>query len=314
MKLLASAVVRGDRQDADLAGLYLVDLDHQTVDRVAGLEDAAKDWVKRGRELGFRGIAIDGERIYCMASDELFAFGPDFTLLGSWRNPYLKFCRGVAVFGRKLFIASSGFDSIVGFDLDAQHFDWALQILTQGFETGAHPFDPNSDDGPIMLGKLDIRDVYCDTSGMYVTAERGMIRFSGKHINTAVELPPGSHNARPYRDGVLFNDSLAGELRYAGRGEGEEDRAMPVPHYYDVLHRDHCKDALANAGFARGLCQLSATTVAGGSSPAAISVHDLAGNQTLLSVRLSPDARSSIHSIAIYDPASRTVAGNSSTM
>jgi hypothetical protein len=109
-------------------------------------------------------------------------------------------------------------------------------------------------------------------------------------------LPPGTHDARPFRDGVLFNDSLAGALRYSGRGEGEEDRAMPVPHYYDVSHRDWCNDALANAGFARGLCQLSETVVAGGSSPAAVSLYDLAANRTLLSVRLSPDARSSIHS------------------
>jgi hypothetical protein len=129
-----------------------------------------------------------------------------------------------------------------------------------------------------------------------------------------VELPPGTRNARPYRDGVLFNDSLAGVLRYAGRGEGEEDRAMPVPHYYDAWHRDRCNDALAIAGFARGLCQVNATVIAGGSSPAAISLYDLAGNRTLLSVRLSQDARTSIHSIAIYDPASRTAAGNSSTM
>jgi hypothetical protein len=314
VKLLVSAVVRGDRQDLDLGGLYLVDLDHQTVDRVLSLDDAGQSWANRGRELGVRGIAIDGDRIYCMAGDELFAFGPDFALLGSWRNPYLKFCRGIAVFERKLFVASAGFDSVVAFDLDNHDFDWALQIQTRGFETGAHPFDPTSDDGPIMLSKLDIRDVFCDATGMYITAERGLIRFSGNNISTAVELPPGTHNARPYRDGVLFNDSLAGVLRYAGRGEGEEDRAMPVPHYYDALHRDWCNDTLAVAGFARGLCQVNATVVAGGSSPAAISLYDLAGNRTLLSVRLSQDARTSIHSIAIYDPALRTVAGNSSTM
>lgn len=300
MKLLASSVVRGDRQDAGLGGLYLIDLEAQSVDKGLDLNAPGIDFAGRGRELGFRGIAIDGDRLYCMAGDELFAFAPEFELLGSWRNPYLKFCRGIAVFERKLYITASGCDSIIGFDLDAQRFDWALQILAPGFETGAHPFDPLSDDGPIMLSKLDLRDVYCDATGMYVTAERGLIRFSGNAISTAVELPPGAHDARPYRDGVLFNDSLAGMLRYAGRGEGEEDRALPVPHFYDVLNRDCCDDALATAGLARGLCQLRAGVVAGGSSPAAISVYDLAANRTLLSVRLSPDARSSIHSIAVW--------------
>lgn len=314
MRLLASAVVRGDRQDAGLGGLYLVDLETQSVDRVVRLEDCGIDWTGRGRELGFRGVAFDGERIYCMAGDELFAFNRDFEPQGSWRNPYLKFCRGIAVFERKLYIAASGCDSVIGFDLDAQRFDWALQILAPGFETGAQAFDPNSDNGPLLIGKLDIRDIYCDATGMYVTAEHGLVRFSGKAISTAVELPPGAHDAQPFRDGVLFNDSLAGVLRYAGRGEGTEDRALPVPHYYDVLNRSRCDDALAKAGFARGLCRLGAGTVAGGSSPAAISLYDLAGNRTLLSVRLSPDARSSIHSIAVYEPALRTTSGSSSTM
>ncbi len=314
MQLLASAVVRGDRQDLSLGGLYLVDLDAQSVERVVSLANCGIDWSGRGRELGFRGIAFDGEHIFCMAGDELFAFGADFALLGSWRNAYLKFCRGIAIFERKLYIAASGCDSVIGFDLDSERFDSALQILAPGFETGAQAFDPRSDDGPIMIGKLDMRDIHCDATGMYVTTERGLIRFSGKTISTAVELPPGARDARPYRDGVLFNDSLAGTLRYAGRGEGAEDRALPVPHYYDVLNRDLCNDALANAGFARGLCQLNASTVAGGSSPAAISLYDLAGNRTLLSVRLSPDARSSIHSMAVYSPASRAAAGSSSTM
>jgi hypothetical protein len=194
VKLLASAVVRGDRQDAGFGGLYRVDLDAQSVDHLVRLDDDAIDWAGRGRELGFRGIAVDGERIYCMASDELFAFGPAFELLGSWRNPYLKYCRGIAIFERKLFIASSGCDSIIGFDLDENRFDWALQILSQGFEIGAHPFDPCSDNGPLLFSKLDMRGIYCDTTGMYVTSERGLIRFSGKRISMAVELPPGSHD------------------------------------------------------------------------------------------------------------------------
>jgi hypothetical protein len=127
-----------------------------------------------------------------------------------------------------------------------------------------------------------------------------LIRYRGNAITTAVELPSGSRDARPFRDGVLFNDSQGGVLRYAGRDEGREDRALPVPQHYDVGNRSLCNDPLAVAGFARGLCQLSDTVVAGGSSPAALSVYDLAANKTLLSVRLSADARSSIHSIAVW--------------
>lgn len=302
MKLLAGSVVRGNHQDASQGGLYLVDLDAQSVHQVVDWNDTQFQWQGRGRERGLRGIAFDGETIYCVASDELFAFSPSFELLGSWQNPYLKFCRGIAVYKRKLFITSSGFDTIVGFDLDTQEIDWALQILSPGTGIGAHPFNPMSDEGPIMLAKLDLRGLYCDGSGMYMTCNRGLLRFSGNAISTAVELPPGSHDAQPFRDGVLFNDSTDSVLRYAGRGEGEEDRALPVPHCSesDVENRDWCNDTLALAGFARGLCRISDTVVAGGSSPAAVTLYDLAANETLLTVRLSMDARSSIHGLEIW--------------
>ncbi|MBT8099832.1 MAG: hypothetical protein KJO82_08780 [Gammaproteobacteria bacterium] len=302
MKLIASSVVRGQYQDASQGGLYLIDVKPQSVQRSLDWNETEFDWQSRGRETGLRGIAFDGDIFYCMASDELLAFNAKFELVDSWRNSYLKYCRGIAVHERKLFIASSGFDSIIGFDLDSQKFDWALQILTQGFEIGAHPFDPLADDGPLMIGKLDLRDVYCDASGMYMSSETGLIRFSGEKISVAAELPPGSHNARPFRDGLLFNDSLGGRLRYAGRGEGEEDRALAVPHYYDsdIQHRRWCDDELAKAGFARGLCQINDSVVAAGSSPATVSIYNLAANERLLSVRLSNDARTSIHSVAVW--------------
>jgi hypothetical protein len=282
VKLVASSVVRGTHPNASSGGLYLIDLETRTVHQPVGWNERQFKWDGRGRELGLRGIAFDGDTMYCVASDELYAFNSAFELKASWRNPYLKYCRGIAVFERKLFIVSSGFDSIIGFDMDAQTFDWALQVTSRGIGIGASPFDPNSEDGPIMLAKLDMRDIFCDGTGMYITSGPGMLRFSGNAISMAVELPPNSHNARPFRDGVLFNDSLGGTLRYTGRGEGEEDRAMPT------------------ASLPRGLCVIGGAVVAGGSSPAAISVYDLAANERVLAVQISDDAQTSIHSIAVW--------------
>ena len=78
-----------------------------------------------------------------------------------------------------------------------------------------------------MLNKLHINSIHCTQGGMYITGLRtgGMLLYNGKQVQMAAELPPGSHNARPFRDGVLFNDTEADALRYAGRGEGREDRA-----------------------------------------------------------------------------------------
>lgn len=300
MKLLASSVARGDILDGCPAGLFLIDLEAQSVQQVLDYNPAEID--TRGREKGLRGIAFDKDSVFVVAGNELFAYTPAFELINRWQNPYLERCGGIAIHERKLFITSGGFDSIVGFDLDKHEFDFALHLLSQASVFGARRFDPNADDGPIMLGKLDLRSVYCDTTGMYICIEGGLLRFTSKIVSMAVELPPGSHDAQPFRDGVLFNDSLAGTLRYSGRGEGEEDRAMFVPErrYSELQHEDQCNDELAQAGFARGLCALDDRIVAGGSSPATISVYDLAGNKTLLSVRLSNDARSAIHSVRAW--------------
>ena len=69
------------------------------------------DWQGRGWDRGLRGIAFDGEIVYIAASDELFAYTPDFRLIGSWRNQYLKHCHEIHRHERTLFLTSTGFDS-----------------------------------------------------------------------------------------------------------------------------------------------------------------------------------------------------------
>ena len=129
-----------------------------------------------------------------------------------------------------------------------------------------------------------------------------MLHFSGREIRMQVEMPPGTHNARPFRDGVLFNDSEDDVLRYTGRGEGEEDRAMQVPTYdQEQLERvDAADDKVARQGFARGLCELSDAIVAGGSSPSTVTIYDLAGNEMLVSVNISMDVRNAIHGLEVW--------------
>ena len=138
-----------------------------------------------------------------------------------------------------------------------------MHVETQQFRFRGRVFDPRKDDGPLMLNKLHLNNVHCTKGGMYLTGLRtgGMLIFNGREVRMAVELPPGTHNARPFRDGVLFNDTEADVLRYAGRGEGREDRAMRVPRYpvEALLNRDLDQSRVARQGFARGLTVLSDT-------------------------------------------------------
>jgi hypothetical protein len=179
-----------------------------------------------------------------------------------------------------------------------------MHVTRQQFRFVARGFDPHKDDGPLMLNKLHLNNVHCTKGGMYLSGLRtgGMLLFNGREIHMAVELPPGTHNARPFRDGVLFNDTESNLLRYAGRGDGQEDRALRVPTYPEesLLHADTDQTGLARQGFARGLAVLSDTLVAGGSSPSTVTVYDLPGNSRALSVNLTMDVRNAIHGLEVW--------------
>jgi hypothetical protein len=304
VKLITTSVVRGTHQGESHGGVYLIDLEQREVRQVLDWNKADIDWQGRGWDRGLRGIAFDGETVYIAASDELFAYDTNFRQVGSWRNPYLKHCHEVSSHERSLFLTSTAFDSIVAFDLDRREFHWAMHVETEGFRFKARVFDPRGDDGPLMLNKLHLNSVFCDRGGMYVTGLRsgGMLLFNGKRVQMAAELPAGTHNARPFRDGVLFNDTEADAVRYAGRGEGREDRAIRVPHYPpEQLENRHLdRSETARQGFARGLCVLSPSVVAGGSSPSTVTVYDLRANEIVLSVNLSMDVRNAIHGLEIW--------------
>jgi hypothetical protein len=304
LKLVTTSVVRGSHQGESHGGVYLIDLEQRTVRQTLDWNRIDIDWQGRGWDRGLRGIAFDGDVVYIAASDELFAYTPDFKPIGSWRNPYLRHCHEIAVHERRLYLTSTGYDSILGFDLDAHEFCWALHVMTHEFKFKGAIYDPLDKDGPLMLNKLHLNSIHCAKGGMYMTGLKsgGMLLFNGKEIQMTVELPAGTHNARPFRDGVLFNDTEADTLRYSGRGEGREDRTLPVPRYDPkaLLAKDVDQTQVARQGFARGLYVLSDSVVAGGSSPSTISVYDLPANKRVLSVNLSMDVRNAIHGLEVW--------------
>jgi hypothetical protein len=77
---------------------------------------------------------------------------------------------------------------------------------------------------------------------------------------------------------------------------------MKVPVYdpESLEFRDADTSGISRQGFARGLCVLSDTIVAGGSSPSTVTVYDLKGNETLLSVNLTRDIRNAIHGLEAW--------------
>lgn len=299
--LIATSVVRGSRQGESHGGVYLVDLERERVVQPIDWDTADIDWQGRGWDRGLRGIEFDGDRIFIAASDELFMYDSDFRCISSWRSPYLKHCHEISRFERRLYLTSTGFDSILGFDLDQHRFSYGLHVARTGDEFRAQPFDPAGNAGPIPGNLLHLNNVCCNTGGMYISGLRtdALLKFDGRRIAPFCSLPHGTHNARPWKDGVLFNDSQKDVLRFAAP---ETSVAFPVPRYDEtaLTHTDLDDSRIARQAFARGLCVLGDGRIAGGSSPSTITLYDLGARKSTLTVTLSMDVRNAIHGLEVW--------------
>lgn len=303
-------MVRGSRQGESHGGVYLVDFDRDRATRVLDWNTMDIDWQGRGWDRGLRGIAFDGDTVYVAASDELFAYTPDFQLVGSWRNRYLKHCHEIFRHERTLFLTSTGFDSILGFDLDKLGFSWGLRVTAVGDGFVGTPFDPEFDDGPPPSNALHLNNVHCEQGGMHISGLRtaGILLFNGRQLRRWVEIPVGSHNARPFRGGVLFNDTEADVVRFATR---DAERVFNVPRFpaESLTHVSPDDARLARQAFGRGLCVVNDELIAAGSSPSTISLLDLRPGTRSRMVTLTHDVRNAIHGLEVW-PFGWDVAGD----
>lgn len=299
--LIATSVVRGTRQGDSHGGVYLVDIDRQRVAQAIDWGTVDIDWQGRGWDRGLRGIAFDLGQVYIAASDELFVFDSKFNRLASFRSPHLKHCHEIFRYKRRLYLTSTGFDSILGFDLDKKEFSWGLRIATIAEEFRATPFRPGAVDGPPPSNHLHLNNVHCSPIGMYISGmhTKGLLRYSGDRIEKLISLPTGCHNAQPYRDGVLFNDTDSDTVRFIS---ADKQRTFRVPRYDEALltHTDFDDSKTARQAFARGLCDLGDGVVAAGSSPSTITLHNFETMKTTLSINLTMDVRNAIHGLEVW--------------
>lgn len=299
--LIATSVVRGSRQGESHGGVYLVDLERKRVAQPVDWNTADIDWHGRGWDRGLRGIAFDGDRVLIAASDELFVYDREFSLIASYRSPHLKHCHEIYRYKRRLYLTSTGHDSILGFDLDELRFSWGLKIVrvVDGFQ--AAPFSPGAVDGPPPSNELHLNNVHCTPAGLFISGMRtgGLLRFSGKTLENVVPLPVGCHNAQPWADGVIYNDTAADRVRFIS---ADKQRTFSVPGYDPALltHTDLDDSRIARQAFGRGLCDIGDGVVAAGSSPSTITLHDFESMQTKLSINLTMDIRNAIHGLEVW--------------
>ena len=260
------------------------------------------DWQGRGWDRGLRGIEFDDDRIYIAASDELFVYNRKFEKIDSYRSPFLKHCHEISRYERRLYLTSTGFDSILGFDLDRGRFSWGLNVMSAGDGLRAVPFHPGGRQGPSPSNALHLNSVFCNEHAMYISGLKtgGMYAYTGQHINRTVSLPGGIHNARPHRDGVLFNDTEGDLVRFVPRKGPQRVFKIPLYKEHALTHTDLDDSRIARQAFGRGLCTVTDSLIAAGSSPSTVTLHDLDSMQTTLTINLSMDIRNAIHGLEVW--------------
>lgn len=297
--IAATTVNRGCQPGASHGGVYLVDLEKQRGAHLLDWTRPTIDWSGAGGGRGLRGLDVHERRVFIAGADELFEFSPEFELLAVHTSPYLGQARAVACFEGRVYVVSSAYDSVLALDLDSGRFDWGLHLADDDGGLRGMPFDPRSALGPSPASQLRLNSLHCDPRGLFVSGAltAGLLHFDGKRIVRLVTLPAGVRDARPWRDGVLFNDTEAEVVRFLTPGS---NRVFEVPRCpEDALVPGSFEDsAIARQAFARGLCVLDGGVFASGSSPLTITLHDLDAMKTTLRINLSIDARQAIHTLA----------------
>jgi len=302
-KLIATSVVRGSKQGESHGGIFTVDFDQQDGAQHVDWNTDEIDWEGRGADRGLRGIAFDEGEIYIAASDELFVYDREFKMLRSYKNRYLKHCHEICRVDNRIFLTSTGYDSLLSLNLDSREFDWGFHLQKTYDKWTGHTFDPRSEAGPRPVNDFHVNMVSMDKTGIYVS---GLRTNALLHLNDKMEvaevcnLPGGTHNARPWQEGVLFNDTESDCVRHVCRDGTQKVFKVPVYAEEKIEFAGIDDSNIARQAFARGLCPVDDRFVAVGSSPSTITLYDIKANERVGSVNLSMDIRNAIHGLEVW--------------
>lgn len=302
-KLIATSVVRGSQKGQSHGGVFIVDFIQQSVNQVIDWNSGDIDFTGRGWDRGLRGIEFTDDAVWIAASDELFCYSPTFELLGSYRNDYLKHCHEICRQDHLLFLTSTGFDSLLVFNLETREFTWGLYLSRNGQQWVGQRFDPRARGGPPFANNYHINMVSVSSQGVFFSGlNTGALLSVDSQMNVQqfCSLPAGCHNAQRFKAGVLFNDTQSDAVRYVDpAGPQIAQKILTYPesalNYAGV---DSSK--IARQGFARGLCVIDEHVIAVGSSPSTITLYDMSVGKRLQAVNLTMDVRNAIHGLEVW--------------
>lgn len=327
-RVVISTVMRIAQKGERHGSVYLVDLGAGTYERVFDWDRTDIDWSGRGGDRGLRGIAIHDGKVYIAASDEVLIFDRDFRLLGSYRNPYLASCHETFLQGDTLYLTSTGCDALLELDLKRGVFTRGWRLVPVGDHhrevrfkqwflrfgkavrlksLRVEPFDPQAPGGPAvkrMEQKQDfhLNSVYGEGERLYFSGSKtnALLYLDGEGVYAYAKIPIGTHNARPYRKGVLLNDTPGRRTAYLTRGGRVLEHFPAVLEESQVFVNADLPEALARPKFTRGLATGADGLIVAGSSPATVAAFQHGYKEPLRYVSTTSDMREAVHGLEIW--------------
>jgi hypothetical protein len=293
--------------------VYLVDLSRGAYEEVVRWDYGAISWEGAGSERGLRGISFYEELVLVAASNELIVYDKDFNIVDSLRNPYMKHCHEVYRAGDVLWLTSTDFDSVLGLDLKVGRFKIGYHVtraypgrlagkleLLPGYSVLS--FDPEDAGGPPPRDRLHLNNVWVHEGSLLLSGTElsHVLEVRDRRISPFARVPKGTHNAQPFRGGIIANHTQGNQIAYIGR-RGRIKRSFPIITYdiADLTHSSLPADH-ARQSFGRGLCRWKERILISGSSPATISAFDFDAGERVACVNITMDVRNAIHGLEVW--------------
>ena len=333
--VVTSSVIRSAEKGESHGGVYIVDLKKGESVKVLDWDKADIDWEGRGADRGLRGIELYNGKIFLAASDELFLFDKSWSIINSYTNDYLKHCHEITRVGNMLLLTSTGYDSILSFNLDNKEFIKGYHFFMDRFQIKRNlmslkinkfinrngkkiragkilprpipkvrKFNPRKEDGPSRGDNLHINNVEVDNkhSGFFVSGTKiGHLLYCNENkVSSYMRIPYLTHNAKPFKGGTIANNTYADGISFFSSESTRERNFEIIKYSENELENNDIPDDHARQAFGRGLVATEEGLVVGGSSPATISVYDFKSAKRFKTVNITMDIRNSIHGLELW--------------
>lgn len=295
-KIITSCAVRASDHNDVHGGIYMVDLKKETYDLVLSWSEKIDEF-GRGAERGLRGIAKYKEYFVVAAASSILFLDVNFNIIKTIKNEYFRFLHEIVICNDMLYIASTGFDSII-------LYNFKKDKVIRGYQINGNKaimFDPNKRDQIKKSDKCHINSVSIFKENLYFcgTQLSGIFSIKKDRIIKAAMVPSGTHNAQLLdNNSVIMNNTGAGciEVRDLKNKKRYSRSVLQIPKK-DLLN-GNLNDKIARQPFARGM-DICDELVIAGSSPAMISVYSINGLKNIKNIIMNKDMRYSIHGIEI---------------